>query len=87
MNRAAVLAAVIEPDPVAPPGSGGFQTMLNWVNWGMLGAAVLGVMIVAGKLFINHRRGEAGQELGGLGWIGVGLFLLGAAGGIVGQLA
>lgn len=80
-----VLAAVT-PSPVAPPGMGGVTTMLNWLMWGGGICAVVGVIVVGIAFVFSIRRGEGGQHLGSLGWVGFGTILIGAAGGLVGAL-
>jgi hypothetical protein len=70
----------IDVTPGEPPGFGGVSTILGWVAWFVTGACVLGVLIVAIKLAIAHRRGEGGEAAGQLGWVAF-AGLLGAAAG------
>ena len=77
-----------DPDPVTPPGfEGPTGLIIGMLRWGGLALAVVGVIIVAAKLMVNIRRGEAANEVGGLGWIGLGIMLIGAASALVGFIA
>lgn len=88
---AATLAAALPaprdgvPEPVstAPPGSDKILKVLDWGLWVAIAIAVGGVLVVAGKMAINHRRGEAGEHASGLAWVLVGCILMGSASGIV----
>ena len=73
------------PDPVAtaPPGSDKIDTVLGWGLWVVIAAAVGGVLAVAGKMAISHRRGEGGEHAAGLGWVLAACILMGSASGIV----
>ncbi len=80
--------AIPDPDPVAPPGfEGPIGVILGWVKWLGLIVAVLGVIIIGGKMAINVRRGEAAGELGQLLYVGLGCILIGAAVSLVGFLS
>ena len=61
----------------------GFLTVLNWVAWIVTGLAFIGVLVTAGRMFINNRRGEGVEEMLNLGWIMLGLLLLASAGSLV----
>ena len=81
-------ADIPDPGPVAPPGfAGPVAVIMGWVKWVGLVVAVLGVIIIGGKLAINVRRGEAAGELGGLLYVGLGCILIGAAASIVGFIS
>ncbi len=57
-----VLAAA--PDPgngVAPPGSGEILKILQWGKWLFTAAAVVGGLIIAGKMILSHQRGDDAQ--------------------------
>lgn len=85
MKTAVVMAEVPNPGQgEAPPGSGGFLTVLNWTAWVVFGLAVLGVLITAGAMAINHRRGQGGEHLAALGWVCGGCVVAASASGIVG---
>ncbi len=76
------------PDPAPPPGvEGPVGVLLGWLKWGGLAVAVAGIMVIGAKLAINQRRGEAAGELGQLGFVAIGVIILGAAASIVGFLS
>lgn len=80
--------AIPDPDPVPPPGfEGPVGVILSWVKWLGLIVAVLGIVIIGGKMAINVRRGEAAGELGQLLYVGLGCILIGAAVSLVGFLS
>jgi hypothetical protein len=75
------------PDPTqgsAPPFARSVQDLLHWVFWGVSAACVAGVLIVAGKMALQHRHGEQGQHFGSLGMVLVACILAGGASAIVG---
>ncbi len=74
-----VLSAISQPNPVQPPGTESFATILNWAMWGVTGVAVLGMLITAGLMAISHRQGMGNEHMGRLGWIFGGLILAGSA--------
>jgi hypothetical protein len=83
----AVILAVPNPGAgTAPPGSEKLITLLRWVAWIVSGLCVAGVMIVAGRMALQHQRGEGGQHGAGLAWVMAACILLGSASGIVGAL-
>ena len=85
MKTAVVMAEVPNPGQgEAPPGSGGFLMFLKWGAWIVFGLAVLGVLITAGAMMINHHRGQGGQHLAALGWVCGGSVVAASASGIVG---
>jgi hypothetical protein len=62
-----VLAAVPNPGQgTPPPGSGGLLTILGWIAWCVFAAIVAGVLMVAGRMAMAHRRGEGIEVSGGL---------------------
>lgn len=79
------------PDPgsgTAPPGAfeGKVLTMLKWVAWTVFALCVGGILGVAGRMAIMHRRGEGGEHFAGLAWVGFACILAGSASAIVGAL-
>lgn len=52
------------PDPgngEAPPGSEKIITILKWGKWLFTAAAVVGGLIIAGKMIMSHQRGDDAQ--------------------------
>jgi hypothetical protein len=79
-----VLASVPDPGGAeAPPGMGGFTTILKWALWAVFGICVRGLMIAGGMMAIGSRRGEAGEHVGKVGWALAGVIVAGAAAGLV----
>jgi hypothetical protein len=77
-----------DPDPAPPPGAQGPVTvLLAWAKWVALIVAVIGVIMIAAKVAINIRRGEAAGELGGLLYVAVACILVGSAVSLVGFLS
>lgn len=77
------------PNPGAgkpPPGSAqqGVTQLLEWVAWIVFALAIAGVLITAGKLMINNRRGEGGEQAAALGWVCGGCIIAASASAIVG---
>jgi hypothetical protein len=81
-----VLAVPNPGSGTPPPGSEKLLTLLRWVAWIVSGLCVTGVMIVAGRMALQHQRGEGGQHGAGLAWVMAACILLGSASGIVGAL-
>ena len=70
----------------APPGGDQFSTILGWAKWVVTGIAVLGFMVVAGRMMIANRQHQGSDHGSSLGWIALGCVLLGVAPHIVGAL-
>jgi hypothetical protein len=80
--------AIPDPDPVPPPGfEGPVGLIIGMLRWGGLALAVVGIIIIAARMMINVRRGEAAHEVGALGYVGLGIILIGAAAALVGFIA
>lgn len=80
----ALAAAVPNPGQgQAPPGSEKLEKLLGWVAWVVFGICVVGVLVVAGRMAISHRRGEGGEHATGLAWVGAACILAGSASAIV----
>ncbi|POM25749.1 hypothetical protein BTM25_01320 [Actinomadura rubteroloni] len=82
-----VLAEV--PDPgqgEPPPGAQQLEKLLQWVAWVVFGLCVAGILIVAGRMAISHRRGEGGEHATGLAWVASACIIAGSASVIVGTL-
>lgn len=76
---ALLLAGVPQPTPVAPPGSDGFLTVLNWVFWFVLLACIAGFLVSIGMLIYNAVRGNPIQGVVMLLVCIVGAILAGSA--------
>merc|ERR1711981_1489825 len=74
-----VLAALPDPDPVAPPGFEAVGTILGWAKWVGLIAAILALIAVAVMFMFNSRRGEGGEHVKTFVAILVGVMVIGAA--------
>lgn len=72
-------ADITPPTPVQPPGTQGLTTLLGWVAWGVTLLCVLGVLLVAAKMAVSHRRGEGSEAVNNLGWV-MGACVLAASG-------
>lgn len=84
--NAAVLAGPIDPGPgEPPPGSDGVITIVKWVAWVVFALAVIGVLVTAGTMALNNRRGQGGEHAAALGWTCASCVLASAASGIVGM--
>ncbi|MFJ2561320.1 MULTISPECIES: hypothetical protein [unclassified Streptomyces] len=86
-GQQALLAA---PDPTKgggnPPGWDKLLTVLHWVFLAVTMACVAGVLVVAGRMAMAHRRGEGSEHMGSLGIVMAACVLAGSASGIVTQL-
>jgi hypothetical protein len=81
--------AMAPPNPgqgERPPGADQLETLLKWVAWVVFGLCVTGVLIVAGRMAIMHRRGEGGEHASGLAWVAAACILAGSASAIVSAL-
>lgn len=53
-----------DSDPLAPPGLGdAWNRMVGVGKWIALGVCVLGLLVVAGKMAFDARRGETTEEI------------------------
>jgi len=85
MKTAVVMAEVPNPGQgEAPPGSEGFLTVLKWAAWIVFGLAVMGILITAGAMMVNHHRGQGGHHLAALAWVCAGSVVAASASFIVG---
>jgi hypothetical protein len=82
-TTAALLPALINPTPVAPPGSEPILTIVNWVSWGAIVVAVIGFIVAAGGLALAHHTGREMDNFKGLAFALIAAILVGAAGTIV----
>jgi hypothetical protein len=79
-------AALPNPHPVAPPGSEGFLTILNFAMWVLLALCILALMVTGAMMGFNARRGQGGEHASALGWVLAGSIVIGSASGIIGVL-
>lgn len=82
-----VLAAI--PDPgqgEAPPGSDGFLTVLGWAAWVVFGLCVAGLLVVAGKMAIEHNRQGHVEVTGGVVKVLAAAVIAGSASAIIGAV-
>ncbi|MEZ2373413.1 hypothetical protein [Arthrobacter sp. RCC_34] len=82
-----IVNAIPNPTPEEPPGGGGFLKILGWGAWVVFGLAVLGILIVAGKMMIDNKQGHGGgQHAQALGTVLTGCIIASVASGIVGAI-
>lgn len=81
-----VIAQVPDPDPIQPPGTEGFTSIMGWAKWVALAVCVLGLFAVGALMAIQSRRGEGGEHVGRLGMALGGVIIISAAGALVGFL-
>lgn len=81
---AAVLPAGIpDPNPIQPPGTSGFNTIMGWAKWAALAVCVVGLFVIAGMMAFQSRRGEGGEHAAGIGRVLVAVVIISAAAGLV----
>ncbi|MEU9019230.1 hypothetical protein [Actinomadura sp. NPDC048394] len=86
-HLSALVAAIPNPGQgEKPPGADKLELMLKWVAWVVFGLCVTGILIVAGRMAVSHRRGEGGEHASGLAWVFASCILAGSASAIVGVL-
>jgi hypothetical protein len=88
-----VRRGVLGSMPAAAPDPGNGQApaaleqkvdaVIGFVAWLAVAACVAGVLIVAIRMALLHRRGELGEHMSGLGSVAGACVLIGAASGIV----
>jgi hypothetical protein len=74
------------PAPLPGKAAEKVSTLLSWAAWVVAALCVGGIMIVAGRMAVMHRRGEGGAHASGLAWVAGACILVGSAGAIVGAL-
>ena len=89
MHLAASLLS-LPPDPgqgTPPPGvAGPLTTVLSWAAWTVFALAILGILLVAGKMIISHQQGRGGEHGQGLAFVLGGIILAASASALVGVL-
>ncbi|MGY1638775.1 hypothetical protein ACI78V_19175 [Geodermatophilus sp. SYSU D00742] len=82
-----VALAVVDPGQgVAPPGSEGIVTIVQWVAWTVLAVCVVGVLLVGARMALAHRRGEGAEHAVSLAYVLGGAVLAGSASALVAAL-
>ena len=84
---AALPGQVPDPDPVQPPGTEGFITIMGWGKWVALAICILGLIAAGALMAVQSRRGEGGEHVGKIGMALGGVIVISAAGALVGFLA
>lgn len=79
MGRDRALAAVTPPSDVTAP----LLTLLSWAAWCAVCACVAGLLMVAGRLMLAHRVGEADRTAQQLAWVLAACLLISSATAIV----
>lgn len=75
-------------NPTAPPGVGNnLNTVLGWIKYLGLAAALIGVFLVGARMAVHHRTGVGGEHLAALGYVAGALVLMGGASAMVGFFA
>lgn len=78
-----------DPDPVQPPGTEGFTSIIGWAKWVALAVSVLGLFAAGALMAIQSRRVEGGEHVGKIGMALSGVIVISvisAAGSVVGFL-
>lgn len=83
--RLAEVLAAPNPTQQQPPGTDKINTMLGWMLWGGSITAFIGILIVAYQFMLSPNRHQH-EGTSGLGKVGFGMLLVGAASGIVGAV-
>ena len=78
---------VPDPDPVQPPGTEGFNTIMGWAKWVALAICILGLFAAGALMAIQSRRGEGGEHVGKIGMALGGVIVISAGAALVGFLA
>ena len=77
----------ITVNPSPPPGSDKLLTIVSWVGWGAMIAAVVALVIAGAKFGYEKSHGTASNEAATrVGWTLVGCVVIAMAGGLVGAL-
>lgn len=78
--------AVPDPDPIQPPGTEGFTTIMGWAKWVALAMCVLGLFAAGALMAVHSRRGEGGEHAGKIAMALGGVVVISAAASLVGFL-
>jgi hypothetical protein len=75
------------PSPGNAPLPGNTETQLDdilgWVKWLGLAACIAGLFLVGGRMALSHNRGQGGEHMASLGYVGGGMVIIGSAAAIV----
>lgn len=74
-----LLAVITPPSDVLAP----LLVLLSWAAWCAVCACIAGLLIVAGRLMLAHRAGEADRTAQQLAWVLAACLLLSSATAIV----
>ncbi|WP_237564216.1 hypothetical protein [Actinomyces sp. 432] len=75
-----------DPEPVQPPGTEGFTSIMGWAKWIALAVCILGLFVAGALMAIQSRRGEGGEHVGKIGMALGGVIVISAAASLVGFL-
>jgi hypothetical protein len=90
LGRVAVRVLADVPNPgqgKAPPGAEKLLTLLQWAAYVGYAVCVLGVIMSAGAMALQHRHGTVGENGSRLGWVLAAALLIGSAAALVDKLA
>lgn len=79
-------AAVPSPTPQAPPGSGAFMKLINWLMWGAIVFGLFGLIVSVILVFTGVMDGRSSQGFRAFLIVCAGLIVLGMLGQIVNAL-
>lgn len=84
MNLLTEAATRLPMAPYCPPADfvNAMDTARFWVQIAAVALAVIALILLGIGMFFQHRRGDGGEVLKGLGWWIFGVVLVGAAAGI-----
>ena len=78
---------IVDPGSgIAPPGSAGLVTIVNWVAWVAVTLCVVAVIVAGIGMLFAGRRGEGGEQASKLGWVLAGSIVIGGASALVGAI-
>lgn len=84
MDVVPAVVAVVDPGVgEAPPGSGGFETIIKWAANIGLGLGVFGIIAIGALMCTSFGRRHAAEHIQALIVVGCGCVVIAGAGGIV----
>ncbi len=78
------------PDPgagTAPPGSGGFITIMGWAKWAAFGICIVSLIFAGAMMGWGRNRGEGSDHAAQIGRVLIGVAVASAAFSLVSALA